>query len=365
MRDIVTTPIEHPIAWCASDFGSLDEVAIDLTTTQRRNLAELARQVRRDGRAWSDLTPDEEALPELAATLAETRREVYEGRGLVLLRGLPMDELDEDEAAVVTWAVGSHFGRRASQSAFGDVLGRVQVDPNLQQAWRGYRSSNSSPFHTDHLDGLAMTCIRPAGKGGESCVVSAAAIHNTLAAERPDLLAALYEGYRVHWFDEPPAPGEKVSDFNVPVFSWSDERIVCVLDEGYMKAAAKELGTIYPPALDEGCRLIHEIAARDGMALYFKLQAGDMLLLDNKAVLHGRAAFAEDPGDIGHRLLYRLQFEVLPERPSHPGVASFYGSLKRAFHDAIEFLPPDRMVAAQIRETDVPPALLPVARHHR
>ena len=339
MPDIVTTPIEHPFAWRASDFGSLEEVAVELTTAQRRSLAELGRQVRREGRAWSDLTPDEEALPELAATLTGTRHEVYEGRGLVLLRGLPMDELDEDEAAVVTWAVGSHFGRRATQSALGDMLGRVQVDPNLQQAWRGYRSSNRSPFHTDHLDGLAMVCIRPAGEGGESCVVSAAAIHNAVAAERPDLLPALYEGFRMHWFDEPPAPGEKVSDFNVPVFSWSDGRIVCVLDEGYMKAAAKELGIAFPPPLDEGCTLIHEIAERDGMALNFKLQAGDMLLLDNKAVLHGRTAFAEDPGDIGRRLLYRLQFELLPDRQCHPGVASFYGSLKHAYHDDVRYLP--------------------------
>jgi hypothetical protein len=336
MRDIVTRQIEHPYAWRASDFGSLEEVAVELTTAQRLSLAELGRQVRREGRAWSDLTPDEEALPELAATLSSTRREVYEGRGLVLLRGLPMDELDEDEAAVVAWAVGSHFGRRATQSALGDVLGRVQVDPNLQQAWRGYRSTNRSRFHTDHLDGLALACVRPAGEGGESCVVSAAAIHNVLAAERPDLFPVLYDGFRMAWFGEPPAPGEKVSDLDVPVFSWSEGRIVCVLLPSYQKAAAEEMGVPLPKGFEEACALIHEIAEREGMALKFKLQAGDMLVIDNKAVLHGRAAFAEDPGDIGRRLLYRLQFELLPERPSHPGVASYYGGLKHAYHDAID-----------------------------
>lgn len=333
MPDIVTEQIKHPVAWRADDFGSLDDIAVVLTPSQRRSLVALGRAVCADGRRWQDLTPEEEALPELAATLAEVRREVYEGRGVVLLRGLPMDELDEDEAAVVSWAIGGHFGWRASQSAQGDRLGRVQVDPNLQQAWRGYRSSNRSPFHTDYLDGVGLVCVRPAGEGGESCAVSAATIHNVLAAERPDLLPALYAGYRVHWFAEPPAPGEKVSDFDVPVFSWSEGRIVCVLDEGYMTAAARELGLPYPQALEEGCRMIHEIAGRDGVALNFKLQSGDMLVLDNKATLHGRTAFAEDPGDIGRRLLYRLQFEVLPERPSHPGVAEFYSLLKLAYRD--------------------------------
>lgn len=340
MREIVTTKIESPFAWRASDFGSLEDITVELTAAQRRSLVELGRQVRREGRAWSDLTPAEEALPELAATLTRTRREVYEGRGLVLLRGLPMDELDEDEAAVVTWAVGSHFGRRATQSGLGDVLGRVEVDPNLQQAWRGYRSSNRSRFHTDHLDGLALACVRPAGEGGESCAVSAAAIHNVLAAERPDLLPVLYNGFRMAWFGEPPTPGEKVSDLDVPVFSWSEGRIVCVLLPSYQKAAAEEMGVPLPEGFEEACALIHEIAEREGMPLKFKLRAGDMLVIDNKAVLHGRAAFAEDPGDIGQRLLYRLQFELVPERPSHPGVANYYGGLKHAYLDDAEALPP-------------------------
>ena len=350
MPGIVTTPILDRFAWRASDFGSLDDIAIVLTQEERRSLAGLARHVRSQGRDWSDLAADEEALPELAATLEATRREVYEGRGLVLLRGLPMDELDEDEAAIASWAIGSHFGRRATQSALGDKLGRVQVDPNLQQAWRGYRSANRSRFHTDHLDGLALVCVRPAGEGGESCAVSAAAIHNVLAAERPDLLPALYRGFRMAWFGEPPAPGETVTDLDVPVFSWSEGRLVCVMLPSYQKAAAETMGVPLPEGFAEACALMHEIAERDGMALQFKMRSGDMLVIDNKAVLHGRAAFAEEPGDVGRRLLYRLQFELLPERPSHPGVACYYGGLKHAYRDDAEALPPRRGTAIADRE---------------
>lgn len=312
MPGIVTTPIEDRFAWRADDFDTLDAAAVALTEEQRDSLADVARGVRRASRGWCDLTAQEEALPRLAETLFEVRREVYQGRGLVLLRGLPMAELDEDEAAIAAWAVGSHFGRRATQSALGDKLGRVEVDPNLQQAWRGYRSSNRSRFHTDHLDGLALACVRPAGEGGESCAVSAGAIHNVLAAERPDLLPALYAGFRMAWFGEPPAPGETVTERDVPVFSWSEGRIVCVMLPSYQKAAAEAMGVPLPDGFAEACALIHEIAERGGMALKFKLAAGDMLVVDNKAVLHGRAVFAEEPGDIGRRLLYRLQFELLP-----------------------------------------------------
>ncbi len=333
MPGIVTAPIDHPVAWRASDFASPDQIAVALTSVQRRILADLGRRVCSQGRGWRDLTAAEEALPDLAETLSDVRQQVYGGRGLVLLRGLPMGELNEDEAAVAAWAVGSHFGRRATQSALGDMLGRVEIDPNLQQTWRGYRSSAQSRFHTDHVDGLALACVRPAGSGGASCVVSAAAIHNVLAAERPDLLPALYQGFRMHWFGEPPASGETVTDLDVPVFSWSEDRIVCVMLPSYMEAAAKELGVAMPPLLAEGCAMMHEIAARDGMALNFMLEAGDMLVIDNKAVLHGRAAFESSPAELSRRLLFRLQFEVLPLRPAHPGVVHYYDGLKRAYRD--------------------------------
>lgn len=77
-------------------------VSTPLTVRECDSVIDLAGRVRREGRTWCDLATDEESLPELAATLAAARREVYEGRGLVLLRGLPMDDLDEDKTAVVS-----------------------------------------------------------------------------------------------------------------------------------------------------------------------------------------------------------------------------------------------------------------------
>jgi hypothetical protein len=177
---------------------------------------------------------------------------------------------------------------------------------------------------------LALACVRPASAGGASQVVSAGAIHDVFAAERPDLLAALYEGYPLHWFAEPPAPGETMTALPVPVFSWAEGRMVCVLLPSYMRAAAEERGTVLPEALAEAIDLIYEIAGRDGMALEMQLATGDMLLIDNKAVLLGRAAFTGDPGQ---RLLFRLWFEAVPARPAHPGVAGYYAGLKRAYGD--------------------------------
>ncbi len=335
MPETITLPIDNAATWRASDFASLDDIAFDLTRGQQDALTRFARSVRRANRSWYDLTPDEEALPSLASSLASMRDETYRGRGVVLLRGLPFDELDEDESAVIAWAVGAHFGRRASQNAYGDLLGRVELNRERDDAWRGYGKSTPSGFHTDHVDGLGLACVRPAASGGASRLLSAGAVHNVMAAECPDLLRALYRGAPMHWFGEPPSPGEKVSGFTVPVFSQSEGRIVCVFLPSYMRAAAEETGGALDPDLEDAFASFKEISERDGMALEIDLAAGDMIVIDNKAVLHGRRAFDADVEGAGNRLLYRLWFEAEPARPAHPGVVAYYEGLKRAYRDPV------------------------------
>ncbi|MEM7124256.1 MAG: TauD/TfdA family dioxygenase [Pseudomonadota bacterium] len=335
MPETFDLTIDNAATWWASDFASLDDIAVGLTRHQRDALTWFARSVRGANRSWYDLTSDDEALPALTSTLATIRHEVYRGRGVVLLRGLPFDELDEDEAAVIAWAVGAHFGRRASQNAYGDLLGRVELNRERDDAWRGYGKSTPSGFHTDHVDGLGLACVRPAASGGASRLLSAGAVHNVMAEERPDLLRALYCGAPMHWYGEPPSPGETVSDFTVPVFSQSQGRIVCVFLPSYMRAAAEETGGTLDPDLEAAFSLFKEISERDGMALEIDLASGDMIVIDNKAVLHGRRAFDADAESAANRLLYRLWFEVEPARPAHAGVVAYYEGLKRAYRDPV------------------------------
>ena len=335
MPETIDFAIDNAATWRASDFTSLDDIAVTLTRDQRGALTRFARDVSSANRSWYDLTPEEETLPALASTLASIRNEIYRGRGVVLLRGLPFDGLDEDEAAIIAWAVGAHFGRRASQNAYGDLLGRVEINRERDDAWRGYGKSTPSGFHTDHVDGLGLACVRPAASGGASRLLSAGAVHNVMAAERPDLLQALYRGAPMHWFGEPPSPGEKVSGFTVPVFSQSDGRIVCVFLPSYMRAAAEETGGALDAELEEAFALFKEISERDGMALEIDLAAGEMIVIDNKAVLHGRRAFDADAEGAANRLLYRLWFEVEPGRPAHPGIVAYYEGLKRAYRDPV------------------------------
>src|SRR5215210_571012 len=55
--------------------------------------------------------------------LRQAYDEVRDGRGFVVVRGLPLESLDEFIAAVCE--VGRHFGQPLSQNAQGELVGHV------------------------------------------------------------------------------------------------------------------------------------------------------------------------------------------------------------------------------------------------
>ena len=65
---------------------------------------------------------------------------------------------------------------------------RARLDVPTQ---RGYQSGAALPFHVDRTDVVGLLCVRAADSGGESRVVSAAAVERMLGETVPEALAEL------------------------------------------------------------------------------------------------------------------------------------------------------------------------------
>jgi hypothetical protein len=57
--------------------------------------------------------------------LDQLRSEVLNGRGFVLLRGMPVEDRPVTESATAYWGVGAYFGSARSQNAKWHLLGHV------------------------------------------------------------------------------------------------------------------------------------------------------------------------------------------------------------------------------------------------
>jgi hypothetical protein len=273
-------------------------------------------------------------LPRFAAELDAILDEVENGRGFMLLRGIPRHRYTDAECELIYWGLGVHLGLPVSQNARGHRLGhvrdegRVIADPNA----RAYQTNQRMDFHTDLLpvDLLGLFCLRTAKSGGASKLVSALTVHNVLREERPDLLEELYGTFHLDWRGEEPA-GENPW-FSLPMFSERNGRIttrICSLP--YYESAAR-FGDQYRPTLrqHEALEAVQEIANRPELMLTMSFEEGDIQLINNHIMLHAREAYEDypEPGRERHLLRMWIAVDEQRRRPLADALAARYQWVK-------------------------------------
>ncbi|MGK0169019.1 MAG: hypothetical protein ACI9W2_000738 [Gammaproteobacteria bacterium] len=257
-------------------------------------------------------------LGSLATVFAQLRDTLLQGRGFGLVRGLPVDALGHEGAAVAFWGIGAHLGLAVSQNGKGHVLGHVKdlgLDYN-SPANRGYQTSARLPYHTDYADLVCLLCLKTAREGGLSSIVSSVTVYNEMLRQRPDLVAALQEPlYRTRW-------GEVGSDrppwVEVPAFNVHADGIVTT----YVRSAVRkaQLMPEVPRLKDiqvEAMDYFDSLAEDPALHLDMAFEPGDLQILNNHWVLHSRTAYEdhEAPADKRHLLRLWLTCEDGPYFP--------------------------------------------------
>jgi len=326
MTAIRLDPIVHLAAWRADRIRSLDDISFDLGRRHLDALEGALARVRREGRDLATTTDADWALPEIADELASLRDLLLQGRGLVLVRGWPVDRLSVEELGLIYWGMGTHFGRGVPQSAMGDRLGYVTDVSTKGGRERGYRSRSELSLHNDSDDVVGLLCVRQGRSGGMSRLASAMAVHNVMTEECPQHLAPLYEGFHHSWMDARP-PGEGlVTSLKVPLFSWTGgEFAVCHL-RSRVELACEESGVPLTETQIAALDAFEAIANRPGLLFEFRLEPGTASFINNYVLLHSRTGFEDFDEPERKRLLLRLWLQARPPRPVDPGIRLYYGT---------------------------------------
>ena len=325
MRHVDIENIDHAAAWQAPELGSRDAWSVEFARHHVDVLKDALMRwpfaVDQHDRVSTDTFP----LTAMVDDIAAWKHELDHGRGLVMLKGVPVDDFDLPELRLIYLGLGCHLGRPVSQSAMGDLVGDVINVGDTDRNERAYRSRRKLQLHTDRCDLIAMLCIRPAVSGGESSCASALAIHNIMLVERPDLLACLYNGYFHHRFGEQ-APGEPpVTPERIPIFSFANGIATVIFIRGYIDLAEKEghvaLSNDERAALD----YFEEVANRPEIRLDYTMQSGDLSIMNNCLLLHARTEFIDSDDPLLKRHLLRLWLRD-DQRPISSGAALHKGS---------------------------------------
>ncbi|MCP5066008.1 MAG: TauD/TfdA family dioxygenase, partial [bacterium] len=142
------------------------------------------------GLSGTQVTRDDFPLPTLGQLLDWANDEVSRGRGLFLIRGLPVRNYSKEDASTIFWGVGTHVGSPWPQNLNGDLLGNI-CDTGKKPddaSGRYYQTNEKLGFHTDGADIVALLCLRVSRSGGGNHFVSSMAVHDEMVETAPDLL---------------------------------------------------------------------------------------------------------------------------------------------------------------------------------
>ena len=182
-------------AWYGSDIATRTDWIEHLSETDISEVERAAYQLAESRVDLATINTNDPQLPTLGPRLRHLLDDVLNGRGFVLIKGLPVERWSKREAALAFLIIGVQLGRLRMQNAEGHLLGHVRdmgrssSDPNT----RIYQTHERQTHHTDSCDVVGLLCLRAAKSGGLSSLVSSTTIFNEMRRRRPDLLRVLLE----------------------------------------------------------------------------------------------------------------------------------------------------------------------------
>jgi Taurine catabolism dioxygenase TauD, TfdA family len=320
--------VEGPSAWIGAELARHPEQWIyTLSSAEIDEIESAVAAVR--GRDLAGLTRADFPFPKLGPVLDKLREDVLNGRGFVLIRGLPVEDRPIAESATAYWGVGTYFGSARSQNAKGHLLGHVydlggrsETNPNI----RSYATAERQNFHIDRCDVVALLCLRRAKSGGLSAIVSSMTLHNVMAARRPDLLERLYQPFPVDRRGE--VPEGKAPFYEAPVFNDHEGTLSVLYSRLHIGSAQRflEARRLAPEDI-EALDMLADLAGDPDLRLDMTFMPGDVQFLHNHTILHARTAYEDWPEVERKRHLLRLWLAPPGARPLPPVFAECYGGI--------------------------------------
>lgn len=314
----IRKPINDASAWTGAELAATEEWIWTLDAAEIDEIdAALAIAKRSDG-PWQQVTADSFPLDKVAAGLKETAHRLEHGRGIALIRGLPVDRYALDDLKRLYLGLGSHMGTPVIQNAGAGLMREIRDSggPRVE-------SPRKLNWHNDRADVVALLSLRAAARGGVSRIVSATSVYNTMLARRPDLTEALFEDfYRSSIGDE---VGTDAPYYMLPVFTMQGAAFTSDLSRVYIEQA--QIFPEVPRLTDkqiEALDLIHNLA--EELCFEHMIEPGEIQLLNNHVTYHARTAFEDDAATHQERFLLRLWLMTPESRRLPKDQASLWSS---------------------------------------
>ena len=257
------------------------------------------------------LLPEHFALERCVRLMASVRERLDRGPGFVVLDRLPLERMSRAEAIDLYWILASMLEPPVAQEWKGTVIYDVRHDGQAYgEDTRGALTPVGLEMHTDSSMGeappnyLGLLTLATARSGGMSIVSSARAAHNHFLQQHPALLRRLYEPfYRDHQnYQAADAAATNVR----PVFACDDGALRTRFNARHILRGYEKTARVLDEAGAEAVRLMDAFLGDPAHRLDLWLEPGQIQILNNRVIVHGRTAYEDHDAPEHRRHLVRL-----------------------------------------------------------
>jgi len=320
-EELLRSPLTGRAVWDVGDVENADDWVWQLGEAELSDINTALAYSADAGDNYLNLSRATFPLPRMATSIARWLDEIENGRGFVVVRGLPVEHYDAATIYRLYWGLGCHLGSAIVQNYEGRRINEVRSRGHSYEAVniRAYATASHLGFHNDPSDLTCLLCVRPARAGGISRIASAVAIYNEILTNHPEFIEPLCRGFH-HDIrgEEPSGDFNEVTSQPIPVFSYFAGKLSCCLNSKSIATARTKMGGALSALETAAFDYIEQRAMEHDLRVEFMLQPGDILMMNNYSVLHARTAFDDDDDPARQRLLLRLWLNMHAPRALAP-----------------------------------------------
>ncbi len=332
MSDAFRQHIAAPCAWKAQELRADPSWIYELTSAEVAEIEAALAAVKKAGVPLLKMRARDFPLVATAQRLREVSHQLEEGRGIALVRGVPVARYDDADLERIYWGLSVQLGVVIAQNTRGDHIGHVR-DEGLQwgqvsggELVRGYRTKAYMPFHSDPTDRVGLFCVQKAKVGGLSSIASSTAVYNALLATRPEALDCLFRGFHYSLRGEASGGIAQVTEYRVPIFDYFAGK----LSSRYVRKTIEQAAAIGGvPLSDEeagALDLLDELVKGDELRFDMSFEPGDIQYLNNHVAFHSRTGFEDHEDPAKRRHLMRIWLQSADARPLSPVMSRPHGA---------------------------------------
>jgi len=296
--------VTGPSAWKGKDLRDDDSWIYHWSEKSIAAMERALENVKSKGLTVPDFTKEDFPIPEMAEEIAYFNEELEDGRGFILIRGLPVERYSDEDVAIIYYGLGLNMGVPVSQNIKGDMLGHVRdIRAQDTRKVRAYETSEYLPYHADLADVAGLCSLRKAKSGGMSSISSAMTLFNEILENHPEYLGLLHRYFLMeHIHDGDSGP--------LPLFSEHNGKLSAMYLRQYIEIAQEKAGQPLSPVEIEAFDLVDKILVDPDTRLDMMMEPGDIQFLNNYTIFHSRTSFEDYDEPELRRHLYRLWLKM-------------------------------------------------------